>query len=107
MKIAIAKSVGEQEEHDRTHADMALRQVLEKGRKISDSDYQELDSNPKSNEVVQNSNLIGRLEDSRLVEQKSITNTVILSSFLLKEKPLNEEDHTKRTGKNFNMMQEM
>ena len=41
---AIAKSVGEQEEQDRTHADKALLQVLEKGTKISkhDADYQEL-----------------------------------------------------------------
>jgi hypothetical protein len=49
---AIAKSVGEQEERDRTHADMALPQVLQKGIKISkhDADYHELDSKPVSEE---------------------------------------------------------
>ena len=30
---AIVKSVGEQQEHDRTPADMALLQVIQKGKK--------------------------------------------------------------------------
>jgi hypothetical protein len=49
---AIAKSVGEQEERDRTHADKALLQVLEKGIKISkrDADYRILDNKPHSKE---------------------------------------------------------
>jgi len=49
---AIAKSVGEQEERDRTHADKALLQVLEKGTKFPkhDAGYQELDSKPSSKE---------------------------------------------------------
>ena len=49
---AIAKSVGEQEERDRTHADKALLQVLEKGTKFPkhDAGYQELDSKPISKE---------------------------------------------------------
>lgn len=49
---AIAKSVGEQEEEDRTNSDMALLQVLEKGIKISkhDADYQELDNRSSSEE---------------------------------------------------------
>jgi hypothetical protein len=47
---AVAKSVGEQEEQDRTPADMALLQVLQKGRKISkyDASYQEFNSKPVS-----------------------------------------------------------
>ena len=49
---AIAKSVGEQEEEDRTNSDMALLQVLEKGIKISkhDADYQELNDRSGSEE---------------------------------------------------------
>jgi len=55
---AIAKSVGEQQEHDRTPADMALLQVIQKGKKISKHDvgYQGLERKPVSGE--QNVNLI-------------------------------------------------
>jgi len=50
LKIRLSKSVGEQEEQDRTPADMALLQVLQKGRKISkyDASYQEFNSKPVS-----------------------------------------------------------
>lgn len=49
---AIAKSVGKQEEQDRTNADTVLMRVLKEGTKISkhDANYQELDNKSESDE---------------------------------------------------------
>ena len=85
---AIAKSVGEQEDEDRTISDMALLQALEKGIKISkhDAEYQELDRSGSQKRNVQNENLILEMrKNATLLKEKLITNMAYLSSFRLKE----------------------
>jgi hypothetical protein len=79
---AIAKSVGEQEEEDRTNSDMALLQVLEKGIKISkhDADYQELDRSSSEEKCAKCKFNLGDEKKCHIVEGK-INNEYGISKF--------------------------